>query len=263
MRNFLLRTAFPRVYFAMAGDAGGGGGGGQADADAGGTGDDGDVKPVQDPDKSNIQDNVDNFGDLWQAPKDEADPLLAKDVDPAVKKTEEAKVLKDYIDKIDFMGGVDLSKITEELSAGSTEALQGALTAVAKSTYQRALVDANKVIEARVNKAVEEAVASSRNNVHGDLAVQSMEAQLTFTKDPAIAPIAKAVLAQLMRKGQDAPTAIDNVKKYFLHTRNISAKALGIARPPRGRGKIQNADPNDFADSDDLDDIDWMETLTG
>jgi len=245
-----------KVCYAPEDGAGSGGGDpGNAGEQTQGQSEDPEKKQQQD----NKQDNVDNFGDLWQTSDGEAGEEHKQEETPE-KKSTDADFIKDYVSKIDFTDSVDTTKIYEGLSSGDPAALNAALSQVAQNTFKRALIDTNKLINSRVDAAVETAVAKSRSGVHGDLAVQSMNVEMPFTKDPAVDPIAKAVLAQFMKKGQDASTAIDNVKKFFKRTHQISSKDLGINKPPKGPGRIQNAVPGNAVD-EEFEEIDWMATL--
>jgi len=248
---------FPEINYAPDDETGGGGTGGDNAGDQ--TQNKGEDQSKQ-RQENNGQDNVDNFNDLWQTSEDE-DKQDKGETQTQDKKPVVNDFIKDYVSKIDFVDGVDTAKIYEGLSSGDPTALNAALSQVAQNTFKRALVDTNKLINARVDAAVETAVAKSRTNVHGDLAVQSMNAEMPFTKDPAVDPIAKAVLAQFMKKGQDASTAIANVKKFFQRTHKISSRDLGINKPPKGPGRIQNATPGNEVDDDEADEIDWMATL--
>ncbi len=262
MFPFVMNSLFNRINYAPdAGDGGGGSGDAGTGGDAGSQTQNQGEGEEQKQQGNNGKDNVDTFEDLWQPSEDGGEEKPPQEQTPEKKPVGDA-FIKDYVGKINFTDGVDASKIYEGLSTGDPAALNAALSQVAQNTFKRALIDTNKLITSRVNAAVEQAVSKSRSNVHGDLAVQSMNVEMPFTKNAAIEPIAKAVLAQFMKKGQDAPSAIANVKKFFQRTHQISSKYLGINKPPKGTGRIRNTTPGNENDCNDFEDIDRMKTLS-
>ena len=214
--------------------------------------------------KSNGESNLEQFANLWQDPvEDKKEPQAKEPAQEPATKEDGNKQFNDHLATLNFLDGVDLDKVSQDLQSGDTKSLQSVLTTQAQNVYKRALIDSNNLMDQKVSKAVEEAVQKSRTSTHGDMAVRVMEGTLKFTKDSALNPIAKAVLGRLMNQGQDVDEAIGNVKKFFEHTAKISEKELGKQRAPR------NAPGGDFKQPPDMsvgdgreEDPDWMSFLS-
>ncbi len=123
-------------------------------------------------------------------------------------------------------------------------------------------MDANKVVQQRVDQMAETVKADVSASTATSDVVREMNTQLPFTQGKAFAPVAKLVLTQFMEKGLSPQDAIVEVGKYF---KNLSGEVskLGPKSPgsrPSGsfRGSSDTQDGNS-----DADDPDWMEFLGG
>ncbi len=214
---------------------------------------------------NNIQDNNDNFDKLWQ---DEADNTDQGKKSTTQQQTQPENVsdnstqFNDYIATINFMEGVDLPKIAEELNTGKTDSMQDAFTKVGQNAYKRALADGAKIMDHKISQAVEQAVQKAGVNVNANMAVSTMEQRLGYTKDPAMSPIAKAVLAQLMKKGKSLDDAVQGVDKYFARTAQLLNKNKNAPHGRPGNRGFNTRDNNNVqSDDGDEEDLDWMELL--
>lgn len=250
MRDWLKYA--PLTAFAMPGS--------QADSSAGGgskqevEGGNKDVK-----DQNNIQDNDDNFANLWQDPQDDEKQKQTQDVPSKKDDVDDAKFFDDYLKSINFSEGVDLEQVAEDLTSGKTDSLATAVSTAAQNAYKRAMVDTDKLMRQRIDKAVETAVSKSRAAGEGDVAVRLMQSKLSFTKDPAYAPIAKAVLSRNMQAGKNVDEAIELTGKFFSRLGKKYARDLQLETPPRG-GPRGGFNPPSGDDEDD--DSYWMELLS-
>lgn len=212
----------------------------------------------------NNQNNDDNFNDLWDNPSDNQDGNNQQSQQSGQQQQQQQdadpnKTFDTYIASLNLSEGIDVAAISGELNNGQTEGLNNAFSTVARNVYRQAMIDVNKIIDKKVESGVSKAIQQSTNAVQGNMAVDRMQASLSFTKDPAINPIATAVLSQLIKKGKSVDDAILGVRNFFTKTANISAKELGINQPPRGRPGNQQFNNN--VDNDDDGEMDWLETL--
>ncbi len=254
----------PRMLFmsdtaGSSGDTGAGAGSGEG-GDASG-----DAAKKQGGDQNNQQNNDDNFEQIWENPTDDTGGQQQQQQQtqlqqPVKDPVDPDKVFNTYIDKLELTKSVNLEEISTELSQGKTEGLGNALKTVAAQTYRQAMVDMSKIIDKKVKAGVEAAVQQSQNAVQGNMAVTQMNTALSFTKNPAIAPVASAVLSQLIKKGKSVDDAVDGVRAFFQNTSKISAKELGLQNPPRGRPGNQPFNGTGDID-DDENEIDWLETM--
>ena len=88
-----------------------------------------------------------------------------------------------------------------------------------------------------------------------------MQAVLSFTKQPAINPVATAVLAQLIKKGKSVEDAIIGVKAFFKQTALISGKELGVNTAPRSRPGQQPFN-NNAIDTDEEEEVEHTYELS-
>lgn len=219
----------------------------------------------QQKNKDNDKDNDDNLETLWDNPVDDTNKSITPvQSDPNKQQQQQEPdpnvAFNTHIESLKLTDGLDLSEISTELNEGNTTALNKAFSHMAANIYRHALVDASKVIDKKVQEGVDKAIKSSTNAVQGNMAVDKMQSALSFTKRPAISPVAAAVLAQLIKKGKSVDEAIDGVKLFFKQTAQISGKELGLNAAPRGRPgqQIFNAS---VIDDDDEPETDWMDTL--
>lgn len=217
--------------------------------------------------ESNQQNNDDNFEDLWHDPDESSgqtqQPKQTQQTQQAgpEQKPDADEAFNTYIKGLDLTKGIDLAKVSEELNQGNTDSLGNAFSAIAAKTYRQAMVDMSKIIDQKVAAGVKAAVTQSSTVAQGDMAVRHMNDALDFTKNPAIAPVAGAVLAQLIKKGKSTEDAVEGVRKFFQNTSKISAKALGLQRPPQGRpGNQPFSGAGNITDDEDAE-VDWIETL--
>ncbi len=218
--------------------------------------------------KDNDKDNDDNFETLWQDENADAGGQKQTPQKQAPQQQQQQQqqepsaeeTFGKYITSLNLTKDVDLTKISEELNQGKTEGLGTAFSAIAAQTYRQAMVDMSKVIDQKVAAGIEAAVTKSSNAVHGDMAVRQMNTTLEFTQNPAIAPIANAALAQLIKKGKTVDEAVESVRAFFTKTSQLSAKELKLQNPPRGRPGNQPF--NGAGDvGNDEEETDWMDTL--
>lgn len=221
---------------------------------------------------NNNQNNVDPFATIWQTESAEAGEHSQNDQQNQNNQQSQNRndqntqqpgdFFNNYLKDLNFLEGINTQEIAQKLTEGDAESLGNTLNSIGRAAYGKAIVDANKIIEARVAKAVDEAVAKSSAHMSTDMAMRTMQERLPFTKQPAIQPVAATIMAQLMRKGDDVDKAIANTGEFFKHIYKLSAKDLGLNKPPRatpGSGNQRNiVEELDDAESGE----DWLKVLT-
>lgn len=220
----------------------------------------------QNKNKDNKQNNDDNLETLWDNPDDnkssddkpgQIDQNLQQQpqqqVDPSV-------AFNAHIESLNLLDGLNLDEISTELNQGKTDGLNKAFGHMAANIYRQSMIDASKIIDKKVQEGVDKAIKSSTNAVQGNMAVDKMQVALSFTKQPAISPVATAVLAQLIKKGKSVDDAINGVRTFFKQTAQISAKELGLNAAPRARPGNKTFNSN-IIENDEEAEVDWMDTL--
>lgn len=227
----------------------------------------GETSQTQQQGKNNEKDNVDKFATLWDNPTEDKPGEKASDQTPdANKGLTNQQVFDEHINSLNLLNGVDLEKITADLTSGNTESLENAFKAMSRNVYTSALLNTNKIMDQKIEAAIEQAVTKSKNSIGSDFALQQMNSQLPFTAKPAIAPMAKQVLEQLIKKGSSTEEAIAGVKDYFQQTASVFAKESGLVIAPKNRpgsGRFTDAALPDTLGKDEDDVIDFIKILGG
>lgn len=239
-------------------EEGGGEGGGSGGQQQGG--DDGANKEGQ----NNAKDNLISHENLWDAASDDKsggnqDVQQQQQQQPPADPNEKFNT---HVDSLDFSNGIDMAASMTAIQNGDVEAFGKLIQQIGANAYRNSIVDANKVVQQRVDKMADSVKADvSSSNATSDL-VKEMNTQLPFTKNPAFAPVAQLTLTQFMQKGVPPQKAIEEVGKYF---QNLSGE-VGKMNPgaPGGRpaGNLGNG-VNSNAGDQSADEPEWLEFLGG
>jgi hypothetical protein len=209
------------------------------------------------------QNNTSDFTKLWHNETSEVPPAKnTPDNSQQNAQRTPQEIFREHVSGLGLGRGADLKGAFEAAQNGDFSKFEAVMQGISEGIYTAAITNANTIFNSKLSKAVDEAVSKATGNVKASGAVSKMNEQLPFTKNPALAPVANAVLGQLLKKGADVSDAVEQVGKFFKEMHNISAKDLGL-NSPRGRpsGGFNNQ-MSDFASSDD-EEFDWMEALTG
>ncbi len=213
--------------------------------------------------ENNGQNNGDNLETLWDDPvvEGDKDKLSGQVEQQKQQQTDPNAAFTAHIESLKLSDGLNLDEISAELNQGNTTALNKAFSHMASNIYRQSMIDASKIIDKKVQEGVDKAIKSSTNAVQGNMAVDKMQATLAFTAKPVISPIANAVLAQLIKKGKSVDDAIAGVKVFFKQTAQLSGKELGLNPPPNARPGQRPFNSNVIDDSEETEEVDWLETL--
>ncbi len=165
-----------------------------------------------------------------------------------------------HIESKNFVNGVDFNKLAE---GGDPEAIKASFNNLTRNMYVGMMADVNRIVEARVEQAVEKAVKTAKSEVYGTQAVDDMFRSLPHLNNPNTAPVAQSVFAKFIEKGQTREMAVRNTDKYF---KDMAANILGVNPDNRGRpsgsprGGSGNSDMSGGGSSNQP--SDWMNFLT-
>lgn len=232
------------------GGGGGAGGGQQQQVANGGQG-------------NNNNDHLISHEDLWQSDDEDGNGNVHQQQQQnAGGHGDPNAAFQAHIDSLDFTGGIDIHGGMEAIRNGDTEAFGNLLRQVSANAYRNAMVDANKVVQQRVDKMgndVQQRVAT--NQTTSEL-VREMGNQLPFTKNAAYAPVAKLVLTKFLRKGATSTEAIAQVGKYFQSLSGEVGKMNPRAPSGRPSGGF-GGNNSSFSGGNESEATDWMEVLGG
>lgn len=243
-----------RICEENAGNGDGAGGGGQPNR-----------QQNQNNAQNNAQNNLSPYADLWQTANNESNQ--GNNQQQTTQSNNQGqpdpnKVMSDHIASLKLAAGVDTDAIMSGLRDGDPTALQSAFESVAAKAYQSAITTMNSVVEQRVKKAVEEASNNASSSVNTNLAIRELNEKLPFTAEPEVAPIAKAVFMQMMKKGKSVQEAISETGKYFGHVSKIASKFVDTT-PPQSRSGANSFNRQQSNNNSNDNEPDWMSILGG
>jgi len=160
--------------------------------------------------------------------------------------------------------GVDSADMMAAMQSQNPEDMQKAVSNMQTSVYRAAMIDVNKLVQQRVDSAIGEMKQNTNNTIEANSIVAQMETALPWTRQPAYAPMAKAVVNQMLQKdGMTPEKAIAETAKYFQQFANETVTGQQI--PPGGKpnGNFQNQQPNQQQNGNPADEPDWLEFLGG
>lgn len=156
----------------------------------------------------------------------------------------------DYVAGLDF-GTQFKQEHVDKLKNGDTSVLPEMFAEIQKSTYKKAMMDVNQLVAAKVKEGVNEALTAANGARNIDKVVDRMNADLEFTKDPLIAPVAKTILGRALNKGLNQEDAVKAVGQYFKKVAGAANNLLdddnGNGMAGRGNyGGRRGEEPTDF-----------------
>ncbi len=183
---------------------------------------------------------------------------------PAEQQQTAEKDMAQFITGLKLTNGVDLTKLQEEIADGRTDSLDAAFSMVASNVFQQSMVQANRLVQNNMQAMVKEAVAEATSTVHSNMAERELGDKFSFTKDPAIAPIAKAALASFMKMpGMDEVTAVAKTGEFFKQMlQHVGTTQRDFMPPPSGPGGQPFGGVGDQYGNNQSP-PDWMDILAG
>lgn len=211
--------------------------------------------------ENNGDPNLPSHDSLWDANPDDKGNANNSDDGQQTQTTDGNTAFQQHVDSLDFNAGIDPNAVMQAMRDGDPEALTAAFNKIGANAYRNAIVDANKIMGQKVEamaKTVKDDVSSA--NASGEL-VKEMHNQLSFTKSPAFAPVAKLVLTQFIEKGSSPQDAIKQVGEYFKNLSGEVAKLNPSAPNRRPTGGFGGGSNNGGGNTDEGGEEDWMEFL--
>lgn len=223
------------------------------DDDKGGGGDKG---------ESNGESNLTSFETMWSNNGDDDEEQSAPVQQVSVVNQQEPKgaeaVFNEHVASIDFTAGVDVANIQQAMQNGDNESFANGIRAIGENAYRQSMIDMNKIINQRVDKAKSEMATQSQTATATERAVASLNSALPYTKEPMYKPVAEGVFTQLLQqKGMTVDKAIKKTGEYFQKfagdVAKLNPKPPG-SRPSGGFGEIGDSSGGDEGQ-------DWMDFL--
>jgi hypothetical protein len=237
---FTLRHRFQQ---GEGGDGGTGGSGAGAAANGAGSGEG--VAGNQDASggQQGGENNKSTILNPWQlSPKLNDDKSGAgpspPDNKPAPTAQSASEQMAQFIKGLNLSDGIDLNNVQTELQEGKTDALNAAFETVASNVFQQAMIQTNRLVESRLDSAVDSAVNKATGKVNANFALREINEAMPFTKDPAIEPIAKAVMSGFMKQdGADAQSVVKSTQQFFEQMAKVAATEFKMVPPNSDLGE--------------------------
>jgi hypothetical protein len=174
------------------------------------------------------------------------------------------EVFDQHFDSLNIGAGFDMAQVTSDIQNGGVEQLNNFANVLAKDIYRAAITQSSKIMDSKVEAAVNAAVNKSSGEFNATLATNELNAALPFTSDESIKPIADAVFSRFVKKGLSVPEAIGKTKAYFEHTFKLAGKTLDTKPPGQQPGQRGfGASGGNPQGTDDEEEQDWVAILGG
>jgi len=207
----------------------------------------------------NVGDNVDAIVDtVWQ--EQQEDPSKTQPGNPNQQQQQQTQAppldqqLEQYLKSQglgEFM--LDERDLEDFKNGNNVPAVLAKINQRIQQSHIKALENANKMINTRVEAAVQKALDGSKEYVEGKELRQLLTTKLPYTKDPAIAPVAETVFARFIEKGLNREKAIEAVDKFF-------KKTSALVSPENGGN---NNTGGSYRQNMNKSDQDWLTALKG
>lgn len=147
-------------------------------------------------------------------------------------------------------------EVVQQLQQGNLSGLADMMNSMARQVYAQAIKDSSKMSTAAAQRAVLAATEKSTGAFKTDQAIRTLESMVPIAKNPNVAPIAQAVMAQALKaKPGDYEGGAKKVQQFFDAIRNQKSSQFGLEEPPRsGNGQRGGSSSQQFDD----DAIDWL-----
>ena len=213
-------------------------------------------------DDNDNESNLTSFDDMWSNNDADAGDVNAAPTPVTVVNQAEPKsaesVFNEHVESIDFTAGIDVANLQSTMQNGDNEGFSKAIRAIGENAYRQSMIDMNKIINQRVDKAKTEMASTSATATATERAISELQSALPYTKEPMYKPVAEGVFTQLLQqKGMTVDKAIQKTGEYFTKFAgdvNKNNPRAPSSRANGGFGVIDEADDGD-------DGQDWMSFL--
>lgn len=254
-RNQFLKY---QLHSNTEGDGGGGGDTGGGDTNTGGN----------EGDQNNDGDNTQTFDDLWHT-NNESNANAGQNADQNTNQQTQQKpsaeeAFNQHLQSLDL--NFDTTAYHTALQAGDFEGANAMQLEHSQKIYKQAMVNLNKVINTRIEQSQTQMQQDTQSTLQSTTVINKMHEALPFTKSKANAPIAQAVLKQMLQNGKSPEDAITATGDYFKSLAGQVSETLQIPPKNRQKGRFTNGVyVEDTTGNNDEGNgaPDWVEFLSG
>lgn len=230
------------------------------DDDGGGGGD------GNDGGENNGENNLISDGSMWEdTPSEEQNSNANQQQQFQQQQQQPASAdeqFNTHVASLDFTAGIDFGAAMTAFQQGDAEGAQKAFQQMGANAYRQSLIDANKVVNQRVDAMGNQVKSDVQTSNATSRVVSNMNEAIPFTKEKAYAPMAKVVLTRFLSKGLNPEKAIEQVGKYFDELSGEVAKLKPNVPNPRPSGGFANSG-RAGEDGEGDEEPDWQKILMG
>lgn len=235
------------------------------DGTGGGTGDANQQQPNGNEQQQNNKDvTIDDFSNIWDnTSQAEENQQGQQNFQQPPQQQSAEDIFNNHVNTLNL--GASAGDLMAAMQSQDPEQIATALQANNAQVYRSAMIDANKMVDSRIDAIRDEMQTNTDNTIKGNTIIAQMENALPYTKNGAYAPMAKAVISQLLEKpGMTTENAIVQTGKYF--EKFVSDVQSTQQTPPgsKPKGGFGNGqDSQNLQNGNQADEPNWFEFLGG
>lgn len=212
----------------------------------------------------NNQDNFDlNAGNIWEQPdnsKKNSNPNGNGNGNQQTNNGTQPDAMEgfnNYVNKLDFKFALSPESVQKFIQQGDHKGLSDAITASHREVYRQTMLDASKMLNTSIEKAVNSAVEKATGAYKTDKAVDYLNTSIPIAKNPNVAPVAQAAYGAFLKAGKSQEDAVKGVRDFLSSIKSLKNEDLGLPKAPSGSpGNGRLRESGQQSDTEDM--VDWL-----
>lgn len=160
-----------------------------------------------------------------------------------------------YVDNLDFKFALSPEQVQDFMQKGDTKGLQTAINGSQKALYRQTMLDASKMLNTSIDKAVTKAVEAATGAFKTDKSIDFLNNAIPIAKNANVAPVAQAAFGSFLKAGKTQEEAVEGVKNFFGAIKGLKNEDFGLpkASPSSTNGRTISGQQQDNEDM-----VDWL-----
>lgn len=164
---------------------------------------------------------------------------------------------KNYVKGLDFSAQLSPEDIQNFVQKGDHKGLTAALNKANQGVYERTMLDASKMLNTSIDKAVATAVEKATGAFKTDKSLDFLNTSIPIAKNPNVAPVAQAAYGSFIKNGKTQEEAVGLVRDFLGAMGKLRNEDLGLPKTPSNSpGSGRSLASGQQQDNDEL--VDWM-----
>lgn len=119
----------------------------------------------------------------------------------------------DIVNKKQF--GSLAKELFDQVAEGNVDEFNKSFQSALRGVYKTAVEDANKLLDARIQKLETSLLQKFNNRTEADAIIKDMKSKIPYADNPATEPVARMVLGAYLKQGLNKQEAIAATNQYF------------------------------------------------